>query len=108
MRNLDLGIRRGEVFGLLGPNGAGKTSAIHMMIGFLEPTAGARGAGCRVQYALQLGGQRSPARISWGAKFQAYSTMSTDTAPATAVRQTMRFCLGAVQCAARHPSCVLQ
>lgn len=41
VRNLDLGIRRGEVFGLLGPNGAGKTSAIHMMIGFLEPTAGA-------------------------------------------------------------------
>jgi ABC-2 type transport system ATP-binding protein len=43
VRNLDLGIRRGEVFGLLGPNGAGKTSAIHMMIGFLEPTAGASG-----------------------------------------------------------------
>lgn len=40
VRGLDLGIRRGEVFGLLGPNGAGKTSAIHMMIGFLQPTAG--------------------------------------------------------------------
>jgi ABC-type multidrug transport system ATPase subunit len=40
VKGLDLGIRRGEVFGLLGPNGAGKTSAIHMMIGFLEPTAG--------------------------------------------------------------------
>ena len=50
VRSLDLGIRRGEVFGLLGPNGAGKTSAIHMMIGFLEPTAGAGGRvqGCRV------------------------------------------------------------
>ena len=41
VHSLSLGIDRGEVFGLLGPNGAGKTSAINMMIGFLEPTAGA-------------------------------------------------------------------
>ena len=40
MQDLSLGIQRGEVFGLLGPNGAGKTSAINMMIGFLQPSAG--------------------------------------------------------------------
>ena len=40
---LSLAINRGEVFGLLGPNGAGKTSAINMMVGFLEPTAGTGG-----------------------------------------------------------------
>lgn len=38
--NLDLSIRRGEVFGLLGPNGAGKTTTTLMLLGLTEPTAG--------------------------------------------------------------------
>jgi ABC-2 type transport system ATP-binding protein len=38
--NLDLTLRRGEVFGLLGPNGAGKTTTILMLLGLTEPTAG--------------------------------------------------------------------
>ena len=38
--NLDLSIRRGEVFGLLGPNGAGKTTTILMLLGLTDPTAG--------------------------------------------------------------------
>ncbi|MFD2332224.1 ABC transporter ATP-binding protein [Cohnella sp. GCM10020058] len=37
---LDLSIRRGEIFGLLGPNGAGKTTTILMMLGLTEPTNG--------------------------------------------------------------------
>lgn len=37
---LDLAIRRGEIFGLLGPNGAGKTTTILMMLGLAEPTSG--------------------------------------------------------------------
>ncbi|SFB19593.1 ABC-2 type transport system ATP-binding protein [Cohnella sp. OV330] len=37
---LDLSIRRGEIFGLLGPNGAGKTTTILMMLGLAEPTSG--------------------------------------------------------------------
>lgn len=40
VKNLHLGVRRGEVFGLLGPNGAGKTTTLNMLVGFLEPTAG--------------------------------------------------------------------
>jgi ABC-2 type transport system ATP-binding protein len=38
--DLDLVIRRGEVFGLLGPNGAGKTTTILMLLGLTEPSAG--------------------------------------------------------------------
>jgi ABC-2 type transport system ATP-binding protein len=37
---LDLRIRRGEIYGLLGPNGAGKTTTIKMLCGLLKPTSG--------------------------------------------------------------------
>ena len=33
-------VERGEVFGFLGANGAGKTTAIRMLIGLLQPSAG--------------------------------------------------------------------
>jgi ABC-2 type transport system ATP-binding protein len=38
--NLNLSIKKGEIFGLLGPNGAGKTTTILMLLGLTEPTAG--------------------------------------------------------------------
>ena len=38
--NLNLKIKKGEVFGFLGPNGAGKTTSIKMMVGLLRPTSG--------------------------------------------------------------------
>ena len=38
--NLDLTVRKGEIFGLLGPNGAGKSTTILMMLGLTEPDAG--------------------------------------------------------------------
>ncbi|MDD5538273.1 MAG: ABC transporter ATP-binding protein [Candidatus Omnitrophica bacterium] len=39
--DLDLEVRRGEVFGFLGPNGAGKTTTLHMLAGISRPSAGA-------------------------------------------------------------------
>ncbi len=38
--NLDLHVRRGEVYGFLGPNGAGKTTTLRMLSGLIRPTAG--------------------------------------------------------------------
>ena len=38
--NIDLNVRRGELFALLGPNGAGKTTTINMLCCLLKPTAG--------------------------------------------------------------------
>jgi len=38
--NIDLEIRRGEIFALLGPNGAGKTTLISVICGIVNPTAG--------------------------------------------------------------------
>lgn len=38
--NLNLHVKRGEVFGFIGPNGAGKTTTIKMITGILKPDAG--------------------------------------------------------------------
>jgi ABC-2 type transport system ATP-binding protein len=40
LRNIDLDIRRGEIFALLGPNGAGKTTLIGTICGIVNPTEG--------------------------------------------------------------------
>jgi len=40
VRNLDITVYEGDVYGLLGPNGAGKTTIIAMMLGLVYPTSG--------------------------------------------------------------------
>lgn len=40
VRDLDLGVPYGAVYGFLGPNGAGKTTSIRMLLGLIEPTEG--------------------------------------------------------------------
>jgi ABC-2 type transport system ATP-binding protein len=40
VRDLDLTVRRGEVFGFLGPNGAGKTTTIRTLLDLIRPTHG--------------------------------------------------------------------
>ncbi|HEY3367728.1 MAG TPA: ABC transporter ATP-binding protein [Symbiobacteriaceae bacterium] len=40
IRDVNLEVGQGEVFGFLGPNGAGKTTLIRTMLGFMHPQAG--------------------------------------------------------------------
>jgi len=40
LANIDLEIKRGEIFALLGPNGAGKTTLINAVCGIVRPTHG--------------------------------------------------------------------
>jgi len=46
LNNINLKIKKGEIFGLLGPNGAGKTTMVSILTTLLQPTSG---------YALILG-----------------------------------------------------
>ena len=41
VNDVSFAVNRGEIVGLVGPNGAGKTTTINMILGVLEPTAGA-------------------------------------------------------------------
>jgi ABC-2 type transport system ATP-binding protein len=41
VKELNLSIRAGEVFGFLGPNGAGKTTTMNVLLGFVNATSGA-------------------------------------------------------------------
>src|SRR5712691_7184379 len=40
VKDLNLRIRAGEVFGFLGPNGAGKTTTMNVLLGFVNATSG--------------------------------------------------------------------
>jgi drug efflux transport system ATP-binding protein len=54
VKEIDVAVRYGEVYGLLGANGAGKTTTIKMLCGLLDPTAG------EVRLAGEVGELRSP------------------------------------------------
>jgi ABC-2 type transport system ATP-binding protein len=52
VREVDLDIPPGIIYGFLGPNGSGKTTTIRLLLGLLEPTAGTArvlGYDCRTQ-----------------------------------------------------------
>lgn len=40
LEELDLEVKRGEIFGFLGPNGAGKSTTINLLMNLIHPTSG--------------------------------------------------------------------
>ena len=40
VQDLNLQIRKGQLYGLIGPNGAGKTTVFNMLTGVYKPTYG--------------------------------------------------------------------
>ena len=62
VKNLNLELRRGEVFGFLGPNGAGKSTTVGMILGLIAPTAGSIEL-----FGVKQGGNRWPALRRIGA-----------------------------------------
>jgi len=40
VNELDMNVRKGEIYGLIGPNGAGKTTIFNLLTGVYEPTSG--------------------------------------------------------------------
>jgi ABC-2 type transport system ATP-binding protein len=58
LRDVNLDIRRGEIFALLGPNGAGKTTLISIICGIVNATEGtvlADGHDIRAEYRAARG-----------------------------------------------------
>jgi len=40
VQDLDLTVRKGQIYGFLGPNGSGKTTTMRMLVGLMEPDSG--------------------------------------------------------------------
>src|ERR1035437_1260665 len=40
LKDVNLEVKRGDIFGYLGPNGAGKTTSIRIILGLFSPTSG--------------------------------------------------------------------
>ena len=60
VHNLDLEVRRGEVFGFLGPNGAGKTTTLKMLMGLIYPTSGTASI-----FGREMGDPQTKARLGF-------------------------------------------
>lgn len=55
LRPFDLTLRRGEVVAFIGPNGSGKSTALRLLAGIYEPSAGEMEVRGRTAAAIELG-----------------------------------------------------
>ncbi len=76
VKNINLEVKYGEIYGLLGANGAGKTTAIKMLCGLLDPSVG------EVELAGEKGSVRSSAvrqRVGYmSQRFSLYDDLTID------------------------------
>jgi ABC-2 type transport system ATP-binding protein len=76
VRNLDLEIPSGIIFGFLGPNGSGKTTTINLLLGLLEPSSG-----CADVLGFDVGREADELRAHTGALLEhsgIYEQMSAE------------------------------
>ena len=79
LRDLDLEVLEGEIYGLLGPNGSGKSTTMKLILGLLRPSAG------RIEVFGQAG-ESLPARREVG-----FMPESPDFYPYLTGRETLEF-----------------
>lgn len=82
VKNLDLQVSRGSIFGFLGPNGAGKTTTIKLLLGLLRPTTGR---------AWVLGEPASPEAVAVRQRL-GYISETQNMYNFLTVRETLDFC----------------
>ena len=91
LRELNLTVRTGSVFGLIGPNGAGKTTTLRLLLDIIRPSSGsvtvlgeeprAGGADLRRRIGYVPGELRLDGRIKAGALLRHLAEISGSVAP---------------------------
>jgi ABC-2 type transport system ATP-binding protein len=76
VKDLNLEVTRGEIFGVLGPNGAGKSTTIRMLCGILDPSGG---RGTVVGFDIATEAERIKERIGYMTqRFSLYEDLSVE------------------------------
>lgn len=91
LRNLDLRVESGTIFGLIGPNGAGKTTTLRLLLDIIRPTSGditvlgehprAAGPGLRRRIGYVPGELRLEGRVTGRALLNHLAQLSGTVAP---------------------------
>jgi ABC-2 type transport system ATP-binding protein len=81
IKNLDLHVRTGSIYGFLGPNGSGKTTTIRLILGLLRPLAG----------RVMVLGHSMPARAPEILSRTGYVPEQPHLDPTLTVGETLRF-----------------
>lgn len=76
VNDIDLLVRKGEVFGFLGPNGSGKTTTIRMICGLLKAD---QGSGTCLGYDILTQSEKIKAKVGYMTqKFSLYTELSIE------------------------------